>query len=359
MNAAGAATAEGAALVFDADFGYELPPGRVARRPAVDRSRSRLLAASRSSGGVRHLRFRDLPGLLDPGDLLVLNDTKVLPARLVGRKPSGARAEVLLVRPLAGLDGRDWEALVRPGAKLKPGRQVRVSPELSVSIVGPGPDGGRTVRLETGLPVAAALERFGRVPLPPYLGRDDEPMDRERYQTVYASRPGSVAAPTAGLHFTRRLLAEAEARGAACETLTLHVGPGTFRPVGAEGPDEHEMHAEPYRVSETLARAHRRCREQGGRVWAVGTTVVRALETAASAGGRVRAEAGRTRLFVRPPYEFRAVDCLVTNFHLPRSTLLMLVAAFAGRELAETAYAQAVREGYRFYSYGDAMAVLP
>ncbi len=347
------------AFAFTADFDYELPKGRVARYPAAERSGSRLLAADRSTGRVRHLRFRDLPELMAPGDLLVLNDTRVLPARLAGRKPSGAAAEILLLRPAPGWDERHWEALVRPGAKLKPGRVVRVSPELSVFVAGPGPDGGRTVRLDTSLPVSEALDRFGRVPLPPYLGRSDEPLDRERYQTVYASRDGSVAAPTAGLHFTRPLLAEIEARGVALHTVTLHVGPGTFRPVGDGGADEHEMHAEPYWIPEAAARAHARCRRRGGRVWAVGTTVVRALETAFRASGRVRAGAGSTDLFIRPPYRFGAVDCLITNFHLPRSTLLMLTAAFAGRALAETAYAAAVREGYRFYSYGDAMAALP
>lgn len=354
-----AATGAASGFAFASDFDYALPEGRVARRPAAERSGSRLLAVSRSSGAARHLRFRDLPELLFPGDLLVLNDTRVLPARLKGRKPSGAAAEILLVRPAPGGDERDWEALVRPGAKLKPGRSVRISPELSVLVAGPAPGGGRTVRLQTKLPVAEALDRFGRVPLPPYLERDDEPLDRKRYQTVYAHREGSVAAPTAGLHFTRQLLAEIEARGVAREAVTLHVGPGTFRPVGPGGADAHEMHAEPYWVPEALARAHARCRSRGGRVWAVGTTVVRTLETVAGADGQVRAGAGSTDLFIRPPYRFRAVDCLITNFHLPRSTLLMLVAAFAGTALAEAAYGEAVREGYRFYSYGDAMAVLP
>ncbi len=351
--------APASAAVFSPGFGYELPSGRLARYPTPRRCQSRLLVASRSTSSVEHMRFADLPGLLAPGDLLVLNDTKVFPARLLGRKSSGAAAEVLLVRPLDGGEGQDWEALVRPGGKLKPGHTVEVSPELSVFIAGPAPDGGRTVRLETPLPVPVALERYGRVPLPPYLGREDEPADRERYQTVYARRSGSVAAPTAGLHFTRRLLEEIEARGASRRFVTLHVGPGTFRPMNEAGPAGHAMHAEPYWVSEEAARAHARCRSRGGRVWAAGTTVVRTLESAAGPDGRLGAGAGSTDLFIRPPYEFRAVDCLVTNFHLPRSTLLMLVVAFAGRETAERAYAEAIREDYRFYSYGDAMAVVP
>lgn len=349
----------------------------------------------RSTGRVEHRRFRDLPELAAPGDLVVVNDSRVFPARLCGRKPTGAAAEILLVRPLdgdgdgpadgfdgssggprSGLGGasdgpRRWEALVRPGGKLKPGRVVEVADQLSVRILGRAPGGARVVALEGPLPVREALERFGRTPLPPYLGRDDEPSDRERYQTVYARREGSVAAPTAGLHFTEALLGALDARGVARAAVTLHVGPGTFRPVDAPDPADHRMHVEVYDVPRAAAETHRRCREGAGRVWAVGTTVVRALETAWSERGRdhdrpgqlrpgrLRAGPGTTDLFIRPPYQFRAVDCLVTNFHLPRSTLLMLVSAFGGGEAVRNAYAQAIDADYRFYSYGDAMAVLP
>ena len=353
-----------------ADFDYELPPGRIARYPARQRSDSRLLVLSRSTGAVEHRRFRDLPELMDPGDLLVVNDTRVFPARLRGRKPTGAVAEVLLLRPARGVsqggsamaheeEDRVWEALVRPGRKLKPGRVVIVSPELSVRILDTCTDGRRIVRLETPLAVREALERFGRVPLPPYLARGAEPLDRDRYQTVYARREGSVAAPTAGLHFTRGLLSRVEDRGVARSALTLHVGTATFRAVEVDDPADHTMDAEYYEVPGEVARDYRRCRESGGRVWAVGTTVVRTLESVADGRDRIGEGTGRTDLFIRPPHDFQAVDCLVTNFHLPRSTLLMLVAAFAGFDAVRGAYAAAIGAGYRFYSYGDAMAVVP
>ena len=402
--------AVGSASFFD----YELPPGRIAAYPAPRRPDSRLLVLHRATGRIQHRRFRDLPDLLVPDDLLVVNDTRVLPARLLGRKPTGAAAEVLLLRPARPAGGaastdapvgpsgaaapvqsdspsgtaptaapvgssgaaappgatptadhsRTWEALVRPGTKLRPGRTVEVAPELSVRIVDDLPGGGRLVRLDTPLPVREALSRFGRIPLPPYLKREDEPLDRVRYQTVYAREEGSVAAPTAGLHFDDELLEAVEARGASRCAVTLHVGPGTFRPVEVENPADHKMHGESYHVPERAAEAHRRCRERGGRAWAVGTTVVRALESAWASGpagvrpGRLRPGGGATDLFIRPPYRFRAVDCLITNFHLPRSTLLMLVSAFGGADHVRRAYQEAVDAGYRFYSYGDAMAVL-
>ncbi|MXX70498.1 MAG: tRNA preQ1(34) S-adenosylmethionine ribosyltransferase-isomerase QueA [Gemmatimonadetes bacterium] len=341
------------------DFDYELPPGRVARYPAAHRADSRLLVLSRSTGRIEHRRFRDLPGLMGAGDLLVVNDTRVFPARLLGRKPTGAAGEVLLLRPAESNDDRVWEALVRPGRKLKPGRLLRVAPELAVRVLSACPDGRRIVRLESGMDASEALRRFGHTPLPPYIERDDEPLDRERYQTVYARHEGSVAAPTAGLHFTQALLDEVAGLGVARTALTLHVGTATFRPVEVDDPAHHGMDAEHYVVPDAAAREYRRCRERGGRVWAVGTTVVRTLESVAEGGGRIRAGAGTTDLFIRPPFEFRAVDCLVTNFHLPRSTLLMLVAAFADIDTVRAAYAEAIATGYRFYSYGDAMALLP
>jgi len=343
-----------------ADYDYALDPGRIARYPAERRDASRLLVVPPGDAPFRHLRFHDVVELIAPGDVLVVNESRVLPARLLGHKPTGAPSEVLLVRPAPGADDdRVWEALVRPGGKLKPGRSVLVADDLRVEILDSVPGGGRLVRLVTPLTVEAALERHGHVPLPPYMEREDEAIDRERYQTVYARTPGSVAAPTAGLHFTEPLLAELEARGVRRAELTLHVGVGTFRPVEVDDPAKHELHHEAYEVTPEAARTIEAAREAGGRVWAVGTTAVRTLESVAGADGRVRAGSGSTDLFIRPPYAFRAVDCLITNFHLPRSTLLMLVAALGGYGRVMAAYAEAIAGDYRFYSYGDAMAVMP
>jgi S-adenosylmethionine:tRNA ribosyltransferase-isomerase len=353
------------------DYDYELPSDRIARYPMDRRDQSRLLTVDRSSSQPRHLLFSDIVGLFSHGDVLVLNESKVLPARLKGRKPTGALAEVLLLRPFRGDSGpgavgerpsgeedKVWEALVRPGGKLKPGRTVEIDPDLTVEILDSTPDGGRIVRLITDLTGEEAIQRFGHMPLPPYIDREDEPLDRERYQTVYAREPGSVAAPTAGLHFTDGLLDELALRGVRISKVTLHVGVGTFRPVEVEDPANHTMHAEVYRIPAEVASAVNRCKVEGGRVWAVGTTVVRTLETGVGEDGRLRPGAGNTRLFIRPPYQFRVVDGLITNFHLPRSTLLMLVGAFAGYDRMREAYEVAIREGYRFYSYGDAMVVL-
>jgi S-adenosylmethionine:tRNA ribosyltransferase-isomerase len=319
-------------------------------------------------GPLAHRGFSDLPELLSEGDVLVVNESRVLPARLIGRKPTGARAEVLLVRPFSrsgglaegfDVDARVWEALVRPGGKLKPGRRVVVADDLEVEIVDSLPSGNRIVRIVSEAPVAAALARHGHMPLPPYIERTDTEADHDRYQTVYARETGSIAAPTAGLHFTPELLERIEARGVRRVALTLHVGVGTFRPVEVEDPSEHPMHAEWYSVPEATADAINQTRAAGGRVWAVGTTAVRTLETVADEVGRVHAGSGETRLFIRPPYDFRVVDGLVTNFHLPRSTLLMLVSALGGHRRILEAYREAVADRYRFYSYGDAMAVLP
>ncbi|MEQ8329394.1 MAG: tRNA preQ1(34) S-adenosylmethionine ribosyltransferase-isomerase QueA [Longimicrobiales bacterium] len=338
------------------DYDYDLPDGRIARYPAERRDASRLLVLP-PSGGVEHRRFHEVVAWFEPGDLLVVNESRVRPARLLGAKPTGAAAEVFLLRPHAA--GSDtWVALVRPGSKLKPGRVVDIAADLRVHILDSAPGGGRIVRLEADGPVDDAIERHGHMPLPPYIDRDDEPMDRERYQTVYARTPGSVAAPTAGLHFTPELLDALEAAGVRRAAVTLHVGMGTFRPIEAEDPADHEMHRERYHVPEETAAAVNDTRRAGGRVWAVGTTAVRTLEAVADADGRVAAGSGATDLFIRPPYRFRVVDCLLTNFHLPRSTLLMLVAALGGYERVMEAYRVAVSEGYRFYSYGDAMAVI-
>lgn len=342
-----------------ADYDYELPSDRIARYPPERREDARLLVLPDGDATPRHLRFRDVTELFHPGDVLVVNESRVLPARLLGHKPTGAPAEVLLLRPAPDdPDPHVWEALVRPGGKLKPGRTVVVAEDLQVEILDGAPAGGRRVRLVTNATVEDALTRHGHVPLPPYLDREDEPLDRERYQTVYARPPGSVAAPTAGLHFTKAILDALSAKGVTIVSVTLHVGIGTFRPIETEDPDEHELHHEEYEIGTDAAHAINAAREAGGRVWAVGTTVVRTLESVADETGRLRAARGSTDLFIRPPHRFRIVDCLITNFHLPRSTLLMLVAAFGGYERVMGAYATAISGSYRFYSYGDAMALL-
>jgi S-adenosylmethionine:tRNA ribosyltransferase-isomerase len=337
------------------DFDYPLPPELIAQEPLPDRAASRLLVVDRARGHVRHLRFAELLALVAPGDVLVLNVSRVIPARLRGTRDGGAAAELLLVRELP--DGT-WLALGHPGGKLKPGRRVRFGDESVAEIVAVLGGGLRRVRFAGRLDALATLAKHGEVPLPPYIRRAPRPEDRERYQTVYAVHPGSVAAPTAGLHFTPDLLSSLRAAGVAVAELDLHVGPGTFKPVETEELARHEMHPEQYQVSDATARIINGRRADGGRVWAVGTTVVRALETCADAQGRIDPAEGETRLFIHPPYSFRAVDRLLTNFHLPRSTLLMLVCAFGGYEAVMRAYRTAVGERYRFYSYGDAMAII-
>lgn len=340
------------------DYDYELLPQRIARYPAERRDESRLLVVPPGEGAFLHRHFRDVVEFFAPGDVLVVNESRVLAARLFGRKPTGAPAEVLLIRPFPGGAEHEWEALVRPGGKLKPGRTVVVGSQLTIEILDSLPGGGRLVRLVTPLSVEETLERYGHVPLPPYIDRPDEALDRERYQTVYARTPGSVAAPTAGLHFTEEVLAALGRRGVVRADVTLHVGIGTFRPVSVDDPARHELHHEEYEVTEGAADAINRARAEGGRVWAVGTTAVRTLESVVGPDGRVQASSGTTDLFIRPPYRFRVVDCLITNFHLPRSTLLMLVASLGGYDRVMAAYADAIAGDYRFYSYGDAMAVI-
>jgi S-adenosylmethionine:tRNA ribosyltransferase-isomerase len=378
-----------------ADFDYRLPPELVAQEPLPDRAASRLLMVVRSErrgagaadrrtepqargsgrrtaealrhpvlppghsravhGGVlADSRFAQLPSLIPAGDLLVLNTTRVRHARLLGRRASGAPAEVLLIHPAT--DG-NWVAMGQPGSALQPGKRVTLEGEVAVETLELLPDGNRLVRF-VGATAEEAITRFGRLPLPPYITRDPTAADDDRYQTVYARREGSVAAPTAGLHFTSELLDALSAKGVLISGLDLEVGPGTFKPVETDDPRAHRMHPEHYDIPPRLAGLLELVREQGGRVWAVGTTVVRALESAAQPDGTVRAGSGRTSLMITPGYPFRVVDRLLTNFHLPRSTLLMLVSAFAGHELAMAAYAHAVAERYRFYSYGDAMVIL-
>lgn len=337
------------------DYDFELPATQIAQLPLAQRDASRLLTVNRATGEIAHRAFSDLPQIIAPGDALVLNTTKVLRARLLGRRDSGAPAEILLLRPLA--DGT-WEAMVSPGGKLRPGRRVHIAQGFDAEIVSITERRTRIVRLDAEGDVSAAIERHGHIPLPPYIARADTNADAERYQTVYARESGSVAAPTAGLHVTDALLAALDARGVRRVDVVLHVGAGTFKPVEVEDPSLHPMHEERYELSAESASTLNHIRETGNRIWALGTTSARALESAVRADGTFVESKGETRLFVRPPYTFRGVDKLITNFHLPRSTLLMLVAALAGYDLTMQAYKEAVDAGYRFYSYGDAMAIL-
>jgi len=335
-----------------ADFSYPLPQELIADRPLPRRGASRLLALDGATGAIRDLAFDDLGGLLDAGDLVVLNDTRVLPARLRGRKVSGGACELLLERIL---DGRRFLAQARASKGLKPGTRIELPGGASAVAI---ERRGDLHELELDREVLPYFEAHGSVPLPPYVAREAEASDRERYQTVYAEVPGAVAAPTAGLHFDREALAALARRGIGVERVTLHVGAGTFTPMRVEYLAEHRMHAERVHVPAATVSAIEAARGRGSRVVAVGTTVVRALETAA-AGGPLAEFSGETELFIRPGHRFRVVDALLTNFHLPESTLLVLVSAFAGREHVLAAYHHAVAGRYRFFSFGDAMFVTP
>jgi len=354
------------------EFDFELPEALIAQE-AAERGRSRLLVLPRDGGPAEHAMFADLGRYLRPGDLLVLNDTRVFPARLLGRRdPSGGDVECLLMGVPRRIDpdpehpagAEEWDALVHPGQKLKPGARLLFEGQgltLRGEILARRFQGRRTVRLWTDAPggVGSVVDRIGHVPLPPYIKRDDRPEDRERYQTVYAAERGSIAAPTAGLHFTAGQLASLRDAGVEQAAVTLHVGYGTFQPVRVDRVEDHEVDPESCSVSGATAAALTGARAAGRRIIAVGTTTVRVLESLdVSPEGIVRPSTGETRLFIHPGHRFRLVDGLITNFHLPRSSLLMLVAAFAGRERVLAAYREAVARGYRFYSYGDAMAVV-
>ncbi len=332
-------------------FTYDLPPELIAQQPLPERRASRLLCLDRRDGVLAHRRFTDLGTLLRPGDLLVFNDTRVIPARLYARKPTGGRVEVLLERLLPG---DRCLAQLRVSKKPAPGTRLQLEGGGELEVVSRQAPFYELALV--GDDLAGVLERQGHMPLPPYIERADAEVDRERYQTVYARRPGAVAAPTAGLHFDEDLLAGLDALGVERAWVTLHVGAGTFQPVRSERIEDHEMHAEHLEVGEAVVEAVARTRARGGRVVAVGTTSVRSLETAA-AGGQLAPYAGDSRLFIHPGYRFRVVDALVTNFHLPESTLLMLVSALAGTDAVLAAYREAVRERYRFFSYGDAMFI--
>ncbi|MCX7557268.1 tRNA preQ1(34) S-adenosylmethionine ribosyltransferase-isomerase QueA [Xanthomonadaceae bacterium JHOS43] len=336
------------------DFKYELPQCLIAQQPLPERSASRLLVLPPGESPLKDAAVRDLPEWLAPGDLLVFNDTRVLPARLFGHKSSGGRVEVLIERVLSGNEARAQLGVSKPP---KPGAELTLDDGTRVTVL--SRDGGfYHLRFETDEPVESLLIRSGRLPLPPYMTREPDAEDAERYQTVFAREPGAVAAPTAGLHFDEPLLARLRERGVEFGHVTLHVGAGTFQPMRAERFEDHVMHSEWLNVGAALCEQVRATRARGGRVVAVGTTVVRALETSFR-DGEVRPFAGETRLFIFPGRQVRSVDALVTNFHLPESTLLMLVCAFAGYERVMAAYAHAVREGYRFFSYGDAMLLFP
>jgi S-adenosylmethionine:tRNA ribosyltransferase-isomerase len=336
------------------DFDYALPPELIAQAPLPERDQSRMLVLDRAAATIGHRRFADLPDLVAPGDVVVVNDSRVIPARLLARRAGGGAAELLLVTREA--DGA-WRALVRPGARIRPGARLSLGQD-SVEIIATLSGGQRRVRLHGPGGDDAIIARHGWVPLPPYIAREPNERDRDRYQTVYAEHDGSVAAPTAGLHFTPAVLERLKRRGACLLRLTLHVGPGTFQPVTVEDPARHHLDPEAFVLPAATARGIAAARRAGGRIWAVGTTVARTLEACAEPGGTVRPGAGWTSLFIRPGHTFRVVDRLLTNFHLPRSTLLMLVSAFAGRELVMRAYREAIEQRYRFYSYGDAMVVL-
>ncbi|MGE5189515.1 MAG: tRNA preQ1(34) S-adenosylmethionine ribosyltransferase-isomerase QueA [Gemmatimonadota bacterium] len=342
---------------------YALPERLVAQVPAPRRRDARLMAVCRATGEIVHLSFADFPGLLRPSDLLVVNDTKVIRGRLRGRKETGAAVEILLLAPLPADDapGEPWEALARPSRRLRPEMTLSVGAGLRVALSRPLGAGRWAVRLSAPGTVTEALERAGEMPLPPYIrrrpGSPEAAADAERYQTVYAADPGSVAAPTAGLHFDGEMLDEIGRAGTAIAGVTLSVGYGTFSPIRTDDVEAHAIHPEPYRLGPETAAACMAAKSRGGRVVAVGTTSVRTLETCADASGAVAPGEGTTRLFIVPGHRFRAVDALLTNFHLPRSSLLALVMAFGGVDLIREAYARAVADGYRFFSYGDAMFV--
>lgn len=344
------------------DFDYLLPDGQVAQSPSLERGRSRLLVLERASGAVTHTAICELPRFLRKGDVLVVNNTRVYPARLLGhRLPTGGHVECLLLRRI---DAERWEALMHPGQKLRVGERVRFengSTVVVAEVLERKFYGRRIIRLsaDRGVDIDSAIDAIGHVPLPPYIRRPDQVEDRERYQTIYASIRGSIAAPTAGLHFTPDLLRELQAGGVARVEITLHVGYGTFEPIRTEQVEQHTMDSERFEINDEAASIINAALDDGRRVIAVGTTTTRALETVGrEREGRMVSCAGSTDLFIYPGFEFRTVGGLLTNFHLPRSSLLLLVCAFAGRERVLAAYQEAIERGYRFYSYGDAMLIL-
>ena len=340
-------------MLLKSDYDYELPEELIAQTPAEPRDSSRLLVYDRATGKREHRIFRDIKEYLRPGDVLVVNNTKVLPARLYAYTKNGGKVEVLLLKRR---DLNEWEVLVRPGKKAKVGAELIVSEELSLTVVDRTDTGERIVRFHFDGVFEDILSRLGSMPLPPYI--HEKLKDKDRYQTVYCKTDGSAAAPTAGLHFTQELLAEIRAMGVEIAEVLLHVGLGTFRPVKEEDLTHHVMHSEFYKVDERAAEIVNAAKREGRRVIAVGTTSVRTLETVAGEQGMLRPCSGDTSIFIYPPYRFKCVDALITNFHLPESTLIMLVSAFMGREQCLSVYREAVEERYRFFSFGDAMMIV-
>jgi S-adenosylmethionine:tRNA ribosyltransferase-isomerase len=342
------------------DFDYELPAELIAQYPSQKRDEARLLVVNRESGKTEHRTFFDVLEYLKPGDCLVMNDSKVLPARMYGiKRDTGAKAEILLTKRH---DGDIWEAMVKPGKKLRPGAVIDFCTEtgksMSAEILDYSEDGTRMIRFSYDGDFHERLEENGHIPLPPYIDRKDESLDRQMYQTVYCREEGSVAAPTAGLHFTEELLVKAKEKGVRLAYVTLHVGIGTFRPVKCDVVEDHHMHFEEYEITPENAEIINRTKAEGGRIISVGTTSTRTMESAASDDGVIHAGHGSTDIFIYPGYRFKVVDCLITNFHLPKSTLLMLISALYDREKILEIYNEAVAEKYRFFSYGDAMMII-
>lgn len=335
------------------DFDFDLPAELIAQEPSRERGDSRLLVIDRAADTLADRQFRDLPSCIPAGDLLVINTTRVRHARFIGTRPSGAEAEVLLIHPAAN---GHWVAMGKPGSALRPGKRITIGDGAFIETVALLDEGFREVKF-VGIDAETAIDTMGRLPLPPYIERTPTESDKLRYQTIYADRTGSVAAPTAGLHFTPAVLDALRAQGVGIAQIELEVGPGTFRPVETDNPLEHPMHPEWFEIPAPAAEAINTTHARGGKVWAVGTTVVRSLESAAADDGTVRSGRRETRLLITPGYRFKCVDRLITNFHLPRSTLLMLVSAFGGHERMMGAYRHAVEQRYRFYSYGDAMLI--
>jgi S-adenosylmethionine:tRNA ribosyltransferase-isomerase len=338
------------------DFSYSLPQDLIARHPSAKRDESRLMLLDRTTGSIAEDTFCNLQQYLRPGDLLVMNDTRVIPARLFGRKPSGGRVEIFLLRRLPGQEER-WECLLRSSKRFREGQNILLESGMTAVVLSRCVSENWLVEFDGNEPFDLWLDREGHIPLPPYLQRDDCSGDRERYQTVVAREPGAVAAPTAGLHFTREMLDNLAMIGIETAFLTLHTGLGTFQPVRVERVVEHQIHTERFVVPRDTAEAVNRTRAAGGRVIAVGTTSARTLEYSAQQSGTVVSGSGEADIYIYPGYHFKVVDALITNFHLPESTLLMLVSALAGRENVLGAYREAVSRGFRFYSYGDAMFI--
>jgi S-adenosylmethionine:tRNA ribosyltransferase-isomerase len=338
------------------EFDYILPSSLIAQYPSPQRGESRLMVLHRSQGTIEHRDFRDILEYFDPGDLLVMNNTRVLPVRLIGRKESGGKCETLLIPPSNGTKGM-WEVLIKGAKKVREGTRIQFGNGL-YGEVKEVKDGKGKICFSDQSEVIGILQKIGHIPLPPYIKREDELLDKDRYQTIYAERDGSIAAPTAGLHFTYSVLQSLRDQGVSTVFITLHIGIGTFMAVKVRNIEDHTMEAEWIEIPEETVREIERTRQRGGKVIAVGTTTTKALESLSNSEGRVKPGKGFSSLFIYPPYRFRVIDKLITNFHLPKSTLIMLTSAFAGKDLLMEAYREAIDKKYRFYSYGDAMLIL-